>query len=194
MSGGGWKTSVRPFPHPGRGSGSITSGDGSSSGFWESSACVTSMSPRMVRRWRAMAACCSSPQWFSRDRMTGYGDSCWGEGQQLGATLPSPPPGPLLHLALNPFRTGRQRQGSVEPTLGGLSRWDVGHTLGPVCMWRAEVRTGAAGKGWTVWEAEDAVGMVFFHKCSLYVNDFDHVFLSCKLFRPAHHLLVVRFV
>lgn len=57
--------------HPGWGLGCITSGEGSSSGFGESSACVTSMSPRMVRRWRAMAACCSSPQWFSRDRMTG---------------------------------------------------------------------------------------------------------------------------
>ena len=41
---------ARPSPHPGWGSGSITSGDGSSSGFWESSSCVTSMSPRMV--WR----------------------------------------------------------------------------------------------------------------------------------------------
>ena len=29
-------------------------------------------------------------QWFSRDRMTGYGDTCEGEGQQLRDTSPSP--------------------------------------------------------------------------------------------------------
>jgi hypothetical protein len=34
-----------------------------------------SMGPRMARRCRAITRCCSRLQWFSRDRMTGYGDA-----------------------------------------------------------------------------------------------------------------------
>lgn len=128
-SGGWWTTAGSPPPtRLGVWGALTTSGDGNSSGFWESSACVTSTSPRMARRWRAMTACCSSPQWFSRDRMTGYGDSWRGRGGSSSEPLLRPPPRlPHYTWTLSPFRTGRQRH------TGGLRRRNVGHILGPVC-------------------------------------------------------------
>lgn len=146
-SGGGWWTTAGSSPTRAESPGAfITSGDGSSSGFWASSASVTSASPRMVRRWWAMTACCSSPQWFSRDRMTGYGDS-WGGGTATQSHLPVPLPGPPLHLAPQP-PSGQAGKG----TLGVLSRWNVGHTLGPVCFW------GDRGQIWGLRERVECLG------------------------------------
>lgn len=37
---------------------------------------MSSLLPRMVRRCLAITACCSTEQWFSKDRIKGYGDAC----------------------------------------------------------------------------------------------------------------------
>lgn len=47
---------------------------------------------------RAMVACCCTPQWFSSERMTGYGDR-WGVGMGVGSTEhqhPVPNPGLMV--------------------------------------------------------------------------------------------------
>lgn len=139
--------------HPGEGSGSLTSGDGSSSGFRESSACVTSMSPRMVRRWRAMAACCSSPQWFSRDKMTGYGESCGEEAQQLRVThsfsLPFTPARTLAIPRPQPPSGQVGKDAALEnPLWGGLSRWDWD------TRWDRETQSGRC----QIWGLREGVG------------------------------------
>lgn len=53
-----------------------TSGEGRSCSGWELRGLVRSLLPRMVQRCVAMTACCSTEQWFSRDRIRGYGDTC----------------------------------------------------------------------------------------------------------------------
>lgn len=79
--------------------------------------------------------------------MTGYGDS-WGVGRQAATQshFPLPLPAPLLHLAPTPFKTDRQRHSR------GLSRWDVGQTLGPVCPW------GDRGQIWGLWGRGECLG------------------------------------
>lgn len=121
-----------------------------------------------------MAACCSSPQWFSRDRMTGYGDSCGREGQQLSHS-PLPHQDPCYARPPTPFRPGRQRQGSGEPTLGETECVDVGHTGVSVHVEGQRSDLGHRGRGGVSGELRVAAGMFFFYKCSLSVNDTDHV-------------------
>lgn len=53
-----------------------TSGDGSSFKGWSLRGLVSSLLPKMVRRCLAMTACCSTEQWFSIDRIRGYGEAC----------------------------------------------------------------------------------------------------------------------
>lgn len=53
-----------------------TSGEGRSFSGWALRGLVSSLLPRMVRRCLAMTACCSTEQWFSKDRIRGYGDAC----------------------------------------------------------------------------------------------------------------------
>lgn len=55
-----------------------TSGEGRSFCGWPLRGLVSSLLPRMARRCLAMTACCSTEQWFSKDRIRGYGDA-WGE-------------------------------------------------------------------------------------------------------------------
>lgn len=85
------------FPLP------LTSGDGSWVGTRPSMVAVRSCSPRMSRSCWASTSCCSMLQWFSRDRITGYGE-VWGarchqhcpKQQQRGGTGgKQPPPSPL---------------------------------------------------------------------------------------------------
>lgn len=102
--------------------------------------------------------------------MTGYGDS-WGVGRQAATQshFPLPLPAPLLHLAPTPFKTDRQRHSR------GLSRWDVGQTLGPVCVpGGTGDRSGVSGEGENVWENEGS-GTVLLFKCPLCVNDIGHI-------------------
>lgn len=51
--------------------GAQTSGDGKSVGMVSPSGEVRRALPRMERMWCAMVLCCSTLQWFSKDRMTG---------------------------------------------------------------------------------------------------------------------------
>ena len=66
-----------------------------------------------------MAACCSSPQWFSRDRMTGYGDSCGREGWQLRVTHPSPTRTPAMPAPPHPFQDRQAKAGLWRTHSGG---------------------------------------------------------------------------
>lgn len=54
----------------------LTCGEGSCWGICPSSRVVSSVSPKICLRCWAMTVCCSTPQWFSRDRMTGKSDVC----------------------------------------------------------------------------------------------------------------------
>lgn len=54
---------------------SSTSGEGRSFSGWSLRGLVSSLWPRMVRRCLAMTACCSTEQWFSKDRIRGYGEA-----------------------------------------------------------------------------------------------------------------------
>lgn len=73
-------------PVRGQDDGPLTSGDGSPMGALPSNVLLSNLSPRMVLRWWAMSLCCSMPQWFSTDRITGYSDT-WRfrqAGQKIG--------------------------------------------------------------------------------------------------------------
>lgn len=48
-----------------------TSGDGKSVGMVSPRGVVRSALPRMELMWWAMTFCCSTLQWFSKERMTG---------------------------------------------------------------------------------------------------------------------------
>lgn len=52
-----------------------TCGEGSCWGTCPFSRVVSSVSPKILLRCWAMTACCSTPQWFSRDKMTGKSDT-----------------------------------------------------------------------------------------------------------------------
>lgn len=82
--------------------------------------------------------------------LEGQDDRVWGqlrgEGQQLRATSPSPYQDPHYTWPPTPFRTGRQRHS------GGLSRWNVGHAVGPVCPW------GDRGQIWGLRERVECLG------------------------------------
>lgn len=53
-----------------------TSGEGRLSHWWLLRGLVSNLSPRIERSCWAMTACCSTEQWFSRDRIRGYGEAC----------------------------------------------------------------------------------------------------------------------
>lgn len=53
-----------------------TSGEGRLSYLWLLRGLVSSLSPRIEHSCWAMTACCSTEQWFSRDRIRGYGEAC----------------------------------------------------------------------------------------------------------------------
>lgn len=56
----------------------LTSGDGKFVGMPSPRGEVMSALPRMELMWRAMTSCCSTLQWFSKERITGYWD-VWGK-------------------------------------------------------------------------------------------------------------------
>lgn len=64
----------------------FTSGDGSLVGALPFRVFLSNLSPRMWLRCWAMTLCCSTPQWFSTDRMTGYSDTCMGRRRGEGAS------------------------------------------------------------------------------------------------------------
>lgn len=176
----GWNP-IRPTHLPSCGSGGITSGDGSSSGFWESKAFVTSMSPRMLRRWWAMTACCSSPQWFSRDRITGYGDNCRGGGVsgKTGNSSESPPAGPCPTQCPNSFKTGRQRQGGGKPTLRDqvCKTWGI---LAPRYVWQGQRSDrGSLGQSGVV-GGRGQLHRWLLYTCSFRVSGMDHAGGVCR--------------
>lgn len=53
---------------------SFTSGEGKLEGMLFPRGFVSKASPRMEIKWWAMSFCCSTVQWFSKDKMTGYGE------------------------------------------------------------------------------------------------------------------------
>lgn len=59
----------------------FTSGDGSPMGAFPFRVLFSNLSPRMWLRCSAMTLCCSTPQWFSTERMTGYSDT-WEVGRR----------------------------------------------------------------------------------------------------------------
>lgn len=61
----------------------FTSGDGSPVEALPFRMFFSNLSPRMWLRCWAMTFCCSTPQWFSTDRMTGYSDT-WTAGRGSG--------------------------------------------------------------------------------------------------------------
>lgn len=64
----------------------FTSGDGSPMGALPFRVLFSSLSPRMWLRCSAMTLCCSTLQWFSTDRMTGYSDTWMGKRRGEGAS------------------------------------------------------------------------------------------------------------
>ena len=64
----------------------LTSGEGNLGGIFPSGVLFSSLSPRMSLRCWAMTRCCSTLQWFSMDRMTGYSDT-WERGRGGGSEL-----------------------------------------------------------------------------------------------------------
>ena len=61
----------------------LTSGEGKQVGMVSPRGCVSRAGPRMELMCWAMTFCCSTLQWFSRDRMTGYSD-VWGWNSRGG--------------------------------------------------------------------------------------------------------------
>lgn len=52
-----------------------TSGEGRLSESWSLRGFASSLSPRMERSCLAIMVCCSTEQWFSRERIRGYGEA-----------------------------------------------------------------------------------------------------------------------
>lgn len=61
----------------------LTCGEGSSWGMEPSSRVFNKVSPRIWVRCWAMTVCCSTPQWFSMERMTGKFDACQRRSKKL---------------------------------------------------------------------------------------------------------------
>lgn len=56
---------------------SLTSGEGKCVGIWSPRGLVTKALPKIEIKCWAMVFCCSTLQWFSKDRITGYSDVWW---------------------------------------------------------------------------------------------------------------------
>lgn len=52
----------------------LTSGPGSVVGMYFPKGWVSRALPKMEVKYRAMVFCCSMVQWFSKDKITGYGE------------------------------------------------------------------------------------------------------------------------